>query len=108
MQKQLKSERSKYHDKTWYYLKGTEGVVQYMFFKMRHHDLHVADIGIHSKTPLTGESLPFDEHCPVLDGPCYFICSTKLGEKLYQEAQEDKDAIWRGLRTLYVSTFGDE
>lgn len=107
MQKRIKSERSKFHDKTWYYLDGPEGTIQYMYFKIRQMDFHVADVSIHSKTPLAGESLPFEEQCPVIDGPCYFICNSRLGEEVYQKALEDKDAIWRELETIYQSAFGE-
>lgn len=91
---------------TWWYLKGPDGIVQFMNMFIRPLDLHIpVGIGVHSHQPFYPDQMPFP--CKLID-PCYFVnYPPQRGKDLfarYSASHNVKD-IWTELEAVYKEQF---
>lgn len=94
---------------TWYFLEGTEGVVQFMILFSEWRDVPLpADVGYHARTPQYDGQSPMGG-CKELGGDtCYYDGSGLLARDLYDKflaGGQDPEIIWSELKSFYNDTF---
>ena len=106
--RKLDTQRGKGSTSTWYLLEGPEGVVQFLILFTKGFDPIPADVGYHSRTPISGSETPMAS-CPNLGGDyCYYDGSGLMAQRLYEKfkaAGDDPEVIWRELEAFYNDTF---
>ena len=111
----------------YFYLKGTEGVVQFILstnwhlphvqneldFKMDSKYPHLSchpmpyDLGYHSPIPQHEGQTTVNEECDILDGkPCYYDGSTLNAQPIYEKLlKEGDEGMWSALEEFYNEIF---